>query len=164
MSAYLTLTTPMTDEECLLRALADVGFDRSKVEVHAAPVALVGYQGDPRAQAAQIIVRRQHLAAASNDLGFLATATGYRAIVSDYDQSRFGGAWLASLAARYRIHEQAKHERLVAEERARLEAERRRVVEAQRAAIHERARALGYQVKETHEGQTIRLSLVRRRY
>ena len=28
MSAYITLMTPMTDEECLIAALADVGFDR----------------------------------------------------------------------------------------------------------------------------------------
>ena len=41
MSAYITSMTPMTDEECLLAALAELGFDRSKVEVHANPVALL---------------------------------------------------------------------------------------------------------------------------
>ena len=50
MSAYMTLLTPMTDQECLLAALADLGFDGTKVEVHATPVSLVGYAGDRRAQ------------------------------------------------------------------------------------------------------------------
>ena len=43
MSAYLTLRTPMTDRESLLAALADLGFDASKVEVQETPVNLVGY-------------------------------------------------------------------------------------------------------------------------
>lgn len=66
MSAYITLMTPMTDEECLLAALADVGFDRTKVEVHASPAHLVGYQGDRRAQTANLVIRRQHVGGSSS--------------------------------------------------------------------------------------------------
>lgn len=164
MSAYITLTTPMTDEECLLAALADLGFDERKVEVHASPIELVGYVGDLRMQTANLIIRRQHIGSSSNDVGFVSTPTGYKAIVSAYDQRAFGPAWLSKLDASYQVHWNAKQQRLAAEERRRIEAERQRLVEAQRATIHERARKLGYQIKETREGGTIRLALVRRTY
>ncbi len=164
MSAYLRLMTPMIDRECLLAALADLGFDGTKVEIHEAPVALVGYQGDGRAQTANVVIRRQHLGAASNDIGFLATPTGYQAIVSDYDRARFGDGWLAQLVARYEAHRQVKQERLAAEERRRAEEERRRLVEAQRQAVYERAKKMGYRVTETREGETVRLVLVKRTY
>lgn len=164
MSAYITLLTPMTDEECLLAALADVGFDRTKVEVHASPAHLLGYQGDSRAQIANIVIRRQHVGGSSNDVGFLATPTGYQAIVSEYDQSRFGAGWLTQIHGRYQAHAFAKQEQLAAEARRRMEAERQRLVEAQRKAVHEKAKKLGYQIKESREGETIRLVLVKRTY
>ena len=100
MSAYITLMTPMTDQECLLAALADVGFVHSKVEVHDSPVPLVGYEGASRAQTAHLVIRRQYVGSASNDLGFLATPTGFQAIVSDYDQQRYGASWLAQVSER----------------------------------------------------------------
>ena len=163
MSAYLTLLTPMADQECLLAALADLGFDAAKVEVHATPVNLVGYVGDRRTPTANIVIRRQHVGAASNDIGFLASTTGYQAFVSD-DHPRFGTGWLTQLSGRYQIHWTAKQERVAAEERRRLEEERKRVVEAQRSAVHERAKKMGYRVQETREGETIRLVLVKRTY
>jgi hypothetical protein len=164
MSAYLTLLTPMTDQECLLAALAELGFDSSKVEVHATPVNLVGYTGDTREQQANIVIRRQHVGMGSNDVGFLASATGYQAFVSGFDHPRFGSGWLSQLNSRYQTHWTAKQERLAAEERRRLEEERQRVVEAQRQAVHERARKMGYRVQETREGESIRLVLVKRTY
>jgi len=164
MSAYLTLLTPMTDQECLLAALADLGFDSTRVEVHTEPVALVGYVGDARSQAAHIIIRRQHVGAASNDLGFRATPTGYQLIVSDYDRRAYGQEWLTRLHARYEAHSTAKQARLAAEERRRLEEERRRLVESQRTAVIERAKKMGYQVKETREGEKVRLVLLKRTY
>ncbi len=164
MSAYITLLTPMLDEECLLAALADRGFDRTKVEVHATPVALVGYADDARGQTANLVIRRKYVGAASNDIGFQSTPTGYRVLVSDYDRSRFGPDWLASLTDRYQQHSAAKQERLDAEERRRLEDARQKLVEAQRAAVHEKAKKMGYQVKETREGDTIRLVLIKWSY
>jgi hypothetical protein len=160
----MTLMTPMTDQECLLAALADLGFDNTKVEVHATPVNLVGYGGDRRAQTADIVIRRQHVGSASNDVGFLRTPTGYQAFVSGFDHPRFGSGWVAQLGTRYQVHFAAKQERLAAAERERLELERQRLVEAQRQAVHERAKKTGYQVKETREGATIRLVLVKRAY
>lgn len=164
MSAYMTLLTPMTDQESLLEALADLGFDGTKVEVHATPVSLVGYHGDQRVQTANLVIRRQHIGAASNDVGFLASALGYQAFVSNYDHPRFGTGWLTQLNSRYQAHWSAKQERLAAEERRRLEEERQKVVEAQRQAVHQRAKKMGYQVKETREGEVIRLVLVKRTY
>lgn len=164
MSAYLTLLTPMTDQESLLAALVDLGFDQTKVEVHETPVQLVGYRGDRRAQTANIVIRRQHVGAASNDVGFLATETGYQALVSGYDHPRFGAGWITQLSQRYQVHSDAKKERLAAEERRRLEEERQKLVEAQRQAVHERAKKMGYQVKETREGDKLRLVLVKRVY
>ncbi|MDX1973084.1 MAG: hypothetical protein SFY68_11195 [Candidatus Sumerlaeia bacterium] len=49
-------------------------------------------------------------------------------------------------------------------ERIRMEEERRRLVEAQRLAVHEKAKKMGYQIKETREGETLRLVLVKRTY
>lgn len=45
-----------------------------------------------------------------------------------------------------------------------MEEERQRLVEAQRKTVHEKAKKLGYQVKESREGETIRLVLVKRTY
>jgi hypothetical protein len=160
----MTLLTPMTDQECLLAALADLGFDATRVEVHATAVNLVGYAGDRRAQAANIVIRRQHVGAASNDVGFLASATGYQAFVSGYDHPRFGTMWLAQLNGRYQTYWTAKQVRLAAEERRRLDEERKRVLEAQRQAVHERAKRMGYRVEETRQGETIRMVLVKRTY
>jgi hypothetical protein len=164
MSAYLTLLTPMTDQDCLLSALVDLGFDASMVEVHATPVQLVGYQGDQRIQTANIVIRRQNVGASSNDVGFLATATGYQALVSGYDHPRFGSEWIAQLSRCYEVHANAKKERAAAEERRRLEEERQKLVEAQRQAVRDRAKKMGYSVEEKREGDTIRLVLVKRVY
>ncbi len=164
MSAYLKLLTPMTDQECLLAALADLGFDATKVEVHTTPVKLVGFEGDRRSQVAHIVIGRQHVGGASNDVGFLASPTGFQLLVSDFDRARFGTDWLAKLNGRYEAHRSAKLELLAAEERRRIMEERQRLVEAQRLAVHERAKKLGYQVKESREGGTIRLVLVKRTY
>ncbi len=161
MSAYLTLLTPMTDEECLLSALVDLGFDQAKVEVHATPVQLVGYAGDRRGQSANIVIRRQHVGAVSSDVGFLVTAFGYHALVSD---PPFSAGWITQLSQRYQLHEGAKKERLAAEERRRLEEQRQELVEAQRQAVHERAKKMGYLVEEKREGDKLRLVLVKRSY
>jgi len=164
MSAYIRLATPMIDRECLLDALADMGFGQGKVEVNASAVPLVGYEGTPRSTTAEVVIRREHVGSASNDLGFVRTPTGFTAIVSDYDRRRFGESWLRDLHARYEHHARRKEERLAAEERRKLEEERRALVEAQRQAIHEKARKMGYRVEETREAEKVRMVLVKRVY
>ena len=164
MSAYITLMTPMVDQDCLLSALSDLGFDHSKLEVHETPVSLVGYQGDRRTQTANIVIRRQHVGSASNDVGFLQTPTGYQAHVSGYDHPRYGAGWLIQLKDRYDAHWAVKQACLAEEERRRVEEQRRSLVEAQRQSVYERAKKMGYRVKETKQGDTIRLELVKRTY
>ena len=164
MSAYMELATPMTSRECLLDALADVGFTAGKVEVHPEQAALVGYDGSAREQRAEIIIRKAHVGASSNDVGFAATPTGYRLIVSGFDGFRFGTIWLAQVSARYEYHRHVREQRLAAEERRRLEEERRRLVEAQRQSVLDAAKKQGYRIQEVREGEAVRLVLTKRVY
>lgn len=164
MSAYVTLLTPMTDRECLLHALADLGFGPDKIEVYEEPRALVGYEARERVQAAHVILRRQHVGSASNDLGFLGTPTGHTLIVSDYDRRSYGQAWLQRLEDRYVHHARIKEERAAEEERRHIAEEKRKLVQAQKQAIIERAKKMGYQVQEKREGEKVRLVLLRREY
>lgn len=178
MSAYITLATPMVDQECLLAALTELGFAAEHIEVHDQAVPLVGFEGDRRTVQGHVVIRKQHVGRASNDLGFERTATGYRAHVSDHDRSRYGPGWMAKLHERYQVHDGIKRARLEREAREaaiearrlaelemrRREEERQRLVEAQRQAVRDKARKLGYRVKETREGETLRLVLVKRVY
>jgi hypothetical protein len=179
MSAYIKFATPMIDQDCLLAALLEVGFGRAQIEVHNAPVNLVGYEGAGRSQKAEIVIRRQHVGPASNDIGFHLTPTGYTAIISDFDRQQYGPEWIKGLCASYQEHEKRKIARLMEEarqaaeeaarvkaelERRRMEEERRRLVESQRQAVTLKARKLGYQVQERREGDVLRLVLVKRTF
>jgi len=164
MSAYMELATPMTSRECLLDALADMGFSAEKLEVHPEQVALVGYRGDARVQRAEVIIRKSQIGASANDVGIAATPTGYRLIVSDFDQARFGPTWLAQVSVRYEHHRHVREQRLAAEERRRLEEERRKLVEAQRQLVLDAAKKQGYRVQEVREGEAVRLVLTKRVY
>ncbi len=103
MSAYASLKTEFTDQECLLAALAD-NTERcyTKVEVHENPVNLVGFHGDTRQQVANIVIRRSEVGGASNDIGFVKDNDGkYTAIISDYDSHRHGTKWMTAVKASY---------------------------------------------------------------
>ena len=96
--------------EALVRALEDLGFARESIEVHARAVALEGFEGNARAQDAEIVVRRRHVGPGSNDLGFARQADGtFRAIVSAYDQRARGlhgpydAAWIGRLTQAYGV-------------------------------------------------------------
>ncbi len=67
MSKYEELVTVLTEERYLVEALEQLGY---KPEVHRAGSALYGYLGDERPEKAQVIVRREELNSASNDIGF----------------------------------------------------------------------------------------------
>jgi hypothetical protein len=134
------------------------------VETYAEPVALVGYAGRQQGQAAEVIIRREHLRAGLADMGFRWTATGYQVVLDQDDRGRYGADWLQQLHTRYQEHAQRKQERLAEAERQRLEEQRRQLVEAQRQAIHEKARKMGYRVQETRDGDRLRLVLVKRVY
>ena len=100
MSKYLTFPEILFKDRRLLRtALADIGF--ADVE-EGDQLPLYGYQGDRRPEAAEIVVRRQLIGPASNDLGFSRTPDGYVPIISEYDQRMLlAGQFLPRLRAAY---------------------------------------------------------------
>ncbi len=71
-----------------------VGFTADQIEVHQQAVPLYGYQGDERPQKAHVIIRRQHVGSAANDVGWERLPDGsYRAWISEYDgRHRFDAA------------------------------------------------------------------------
>ena len=111
MSHYSEVAIEFIDEGCLVAALGRLGF-QGKVEVHKEAQALYGYQGDVRSQKAHVIIQRQHVGQAANDLGFERQADGkYRIWVSDYDRkyNKYDDAWLGRLKQAYGV-EKAKTE------------------------------------------------------
>lgn len=121
MSKYLVFNDVIfKDRRLLLAALGDLGYPTVE-QGHG--LGLFGYQGDPRSETAEIVVRRQHVGAASNDLGFTCTEQGYVPILSEYDQRTLhGGQFLVKLRSAY-------SEQVVAEVTRRLHGTARRTVE-----------------------------------
>ncbi|MCC7368799.1 MAG: DUF1257 domain-containing protein [Chloroflexi bacterium] len=121
MSKYLVFEEIcFPDRRLLLAALADLGYAEVE-EGEALP--LHGYQGDRRPETAELVVRRQHLGPASNDLGFTRTPAGYVPIVSEYDRRVLhGGRFLVALRTAY-------SERVVEAVTRRLRGTARRTVE-----------------------------------
>jgi hypothetical protein len=110
MSAYTEQKTQITDADVLKECLKEKGY--GTVEHHTEAKQLVGYHGDLRQQEAEIIIRRQHISSASNDIGFKKQTDGtYGAIISDYDKYKHNDAWMVDLKKRYaekKIMKQAK--------------------------------------------------------
>lgn len=121
MSKYLSYAEICyADRRLLLAALGDLGF--SVVE-EGERLPLFGYQGDRRPETAELVVRRQYVGSASNDLGFARTPTGYTPIISEYDERiLLGGQFLARLRTAY-------SERVVDEVTRRLHGTAQRTVE-----------------------------------
>jgi hypothetical protein len=101
VSKYLETTISVTDEQHLVAALRQLGYNP---EVCREGRALVGYLGDERAERAQIIIPRRQLDSASNDIGFARDASGvYRALISEYDRGiGFDTAWLGRVSQAYK--------------------------------------------------------------
>ena len=115
MSHYSEVLIELTDEGCLVAALERLGF-KGKVEIYKEAKALYGYQGDVRAQKGNVIIRRQHVGPAANDLGFERQADSkYRVWVSEYDQkyNKYDDAWMGRLKQAYGV------------EKARIEAKKK---------------------------------------
>lgn len=84
-----------------MQALEELGF-KNKVEVSDTATNLFGYQGDQRADTAEVILRRKHVGGSSNDIGFKLQEDGtFGAIISQYDSSRYNSGWLDKLAQKY---------------------------------------------------------------
>lgn len=106
MSAYSKLQTVYKDRDCLVAALNGQGYP--VVEVHDEAVPLVDYHGrqtrytDANGDMANVIVRRNHVGGAANDLGFLKQADGtYSAMVSAYDSNKHDTKWFNGLKQKY---------------------------------------------------------------
>jgi hypothetical protein len=85
MSKYVLLNVEYKDGECLKGALKEVGY--TEIEEHAEAQPLYGYQGDQRAEKANIIIRRKFVGGASNDIGFVKNAKGgYDLVISEFDK------------------------------------------------------------------------------
>ncbi len=86
MSHFVECQTEFRDPQALVAALVECGFQESQVEIYEQAVPLYGYQGDVRPQKAQIIIRRQHVGQAANDVGWERQPNRtYRAWISEYD-------------------------------------------------------------------------------
>lgn len=86
-----------------MKALADMGF--KEVEVHEMAQPLYGFQGDIRSQTAEIIIRRNYVGGASNDIGFQRQQDGmFEAIISEYDRRKYSQPWLNQVMQRYGYH------------------------------------------------------------
>jgi len=100
MSEYHEIKTEYRDKDELIAALNEVGY--KVVEDHEIAQSLYGYHGDRRKDTANIIVRRQYVGSAANDLGFIKKADGtYGAIVSVYDQGKHNKTWFDGLKKVY---------------------------------------------------------------
>lgn len=102
MSKYMTFTeTTFKDRECLLNALRECGYAETE---EGESLSLYGYQGDRRAETAQIVVRRKFIGGASNDLGFQKTEAGYVPVISEYDRrTMMQGKFLNNLRTNYSL-------------------------------------------------------------
>jgi len=84
ISEYTVVQVEMTDPDAIKAALEEMGY---VYEEHVEAQNLHGYGGDKRQQVANIIVRRKHVGAAANDVGFLRKPDGsYELIISSYDR------------------------------------------------------------------------------
>src|SRR6185436_4451141 len=92
MSEYVKYDcSDITDDQTLIEALQQMGWNTSEIEVHQNPVTLYGYHNDARPEKANIVIRRQNVGSSSNDIGFLKLDDGtYQPIVSEYDTSTSG--------------------------------------------------------------------------
>lgn len=113
MSHYVECKPGFKDREALIEALVAVGFERSQIEVHAEAVPLFGYRGDERLQRAHVIIRREHVGPAANDVGWERLPDGtYRAWISEYDaRHRFNGETQDRIKQEYAYHAVARQQR-----------------------------------------------------
>lgn len=105
MSHYVECKPGFKDREALIEALVAVGFARSQIEAHQDAVVLYGYRGDERPQRAHVVIRREHVGQAANDVGWERLPDGtYRAWISEYDQRhRFSEALQNRIKQEYAV-------------------------------------------------------------
>jgi len=109
MSHYNDIKTKIKSQKALIAALCRVDtrtgqWTQSHIEVHDQAQHLYGYQGKKREQTAEVIIRRQHVGDAANDIGFKKQADGtYTAIISDYDRNYYNSTWMQKVGTYYAV-------------------------------------------------------------
>lgn len=102
MSHFSVVTVKITDIECLIEALKSIGFTDAEIERHAEAQELIDYRGnktkyryadtkDSRfadGDKCHVIIRKQNVGAASNDLGFFIDAEKQECLVFIDDHTR----------------------------------------------------------------------------
>lgn len=85
MSAYKQFDeVQFANAEILVQALKELGYE---VEIGKS-LTLYGFMGKARPETAQIVVRRQQIGEASNDLGFAWNGAAFNPIISEFDAGR----------------------------------------------------------------------------
>ena len=115
MSHYVECKPGFKDQQSLIEALTAVGFEKGQIEVHGEAVPLYGYQGDERPQRAHIVIRREHVGQAANDVGWECMPDGtYRAWISEYDaRHRFNPEMQNRMKQEYAYHAVAHQQQSV---------------------------------------------------
>lgn len=99
MSAYAETKTSFKEKSLLVKALQELGFEPLVSEE---AQRLEGYRGDKREDTAEVIIPRRQVGRMSNDIGFKRQADGtFKAIISDYDSSRYDEKWLNRVKVGY---------------------------------------------------------------
>ena len=108
MSAYTEVQTQIKDQEALLEALQSVNnrlgrnWTLEDIEVHETPQPLFDYMGKRRPQVANVIIRRDKVGGAANDIGFERAQDGtFRVHVSEYDSTWYGEKWQQEVNVEY---------------------------------------------------------------
>ncbi len=107
MSEYTNIQVQYSDSECIKAAIKEMGY---VCEDHKTAQNLYGYRGDVRQQKANIIIRKEHVGAAANDVGFHKTASGkYELIISEYDRGgKTGKNFMERMRQLYAKHKTVK--------------------------------------------------------
>jgi hypothetical protein len=133
MSKYVECELEVTDISCLLEALLTIThplknkpWTERQIEVHLdsdkeeeadrlrelypnmsihtdGPQRLRGYGGDLRKQSANVIIRKEHVQSAANDIGFSISDAGSSAFISQFDKNNFGTKWQNGVKQEYGV-------------------------------------------------------------
>lgn len=110
MSHYTMVKTKLTDLDCIVQALQDMGFKKHMIEVSTDELlSMKGYHGDTRPQKANIRIKgsgwgssQNYVGGASNDLGLQKQADGtYAFHISDYDNNKYNTKWQGQFLQHY---------------------------------------------------------------
>ncbi len=98
MSEYHVVEVKFKDEGVLITTLKNMGYEP---EVHDEAKHLRGFQGDKRSQKAHLIIPRQQVGAASNDVGFERVDGGFVLHASEFDHAWRTGNKVVALTQGY---------------------------------------------------------------